>query len=54
MTDVVLDLRYDGGGYLDIASELAYMIAGPGQTAGETFELQQFNNQYPDHEPGDG
>ena len=51
VTDVVLDLRYDGGGYLDIASELAYMIAGPGQTAGETFELQQFNNQYPTTNP---
>jgi hypothetical protein len=51
VTDVVLDLRYDGGGYLDIASELAYMIAGPSQTAGETFELQQFNNQYPTTNP---
>jgi carboxyl-terminal processing protease len=27
------------------------MIAGPGQTAGETFELQQFNNQYPTTNP---
>jgi carboxyl-terminal processing protease len=51
VTDVVLDLRYNGGGYLDIASELAYMIAGPSQTAGETFELQQFNNQYPTTNP---
>ena len=51
VTDLVLDLRYDGGGYLDIASELAYMIAGPNQTAGETFELQQFNNQYPTTNP---
>jgi hypothetical protein len=51
VTDVVLDLRYNGGGYLDIASELAYMIAGPGQTAGETFELQQFNSQYPATNP---
>jgi carboxyl-terminal processing protease len=51
VTDVVLDLRYNGGGYLDIASELAYMIAGPSQTSGETFELQQFNNQYPSTNP---
>ncbi|HEX7441471.1 MAG TPA: S41 family peptidase, partial [Caldimonas sp.] len=29
VTDLVLDIRYNGGGYLDIASELAYMIAGP-------------------------
>ncbi len=44
--DLVLDLRYNGGGYLDIASEVAYMIAGPGVTAGQTFELQQFNDKY--------
>ncbi|HVT34341.1 MAG TPA: S41 family peptidase, partial [Nevskiaceae bacterium] len=44
--DLVLDLRYNGGGYLDIASEVAYMIAGPASTAGVTFELQQFNDQY--------
>jgi len=54
VSDLVLDLRYDGGGYLDIASELAYMIAGPAQTAGETFELQQFNNQYPTTNPVTG
>ena len=54
VTDLVLDLRYDGGGYLDIASELAYMIAGPNQTAGETFEQQQFNAQYPTTNPVTG
>jgi carboxyl-terminal processing protease len=45
--DLVLDLRYNGGGYLDLASELAYMIAGPAQTAGKTFELVQFNSKHP-------
>ena len=30
VTDLVLDMRYNGGGYLDIAAELAYMIAGRG------------------------
>ena len=34
VSDLVLDIRYNGGGFLDIASELAYMIAGPGPTAG--------------------
>ncbi|MGH8258896.1 MAG: S41 family peptidase, partial [Steroidobacteraceae bacterium] len=38
VSDLVLDLRYNGGGFLDIASELAYMIAGPSQTAGAYFE----------------
>jgi carboxyl-terminal processing protease len=54
VTDLVLDLRYDGGGYLALASELAYMIAGPNQTAGETFEVQQFNSQYPTTNPVTG
>lgn len=49
--DLVLDIRYNGGGYLDIASEVAYMIAGPGHTAGQTFEMQQFNSKYPTTNP---
>ena len=49
--DLVLDLRYNGGGYLDLASELAYMIAGPTQTAGKTFELLQFNSKHPTTDP---
>jgi carboxyl-terminal processing protease len=49
--DLVLDIRYNGGGYLDIASEVAYMIAGPGQTNGQTFEEQQFNSKYPTTNP---
>ena len=49
--DLVLDIRYNGGGYLDIASEVAYMIAGPGPTAGQTFELDQFNSQNPTVNP---
>jgi hypothetical protein len=43
-TDLVLDMRYNGGGYLYIASELAYMVAGPG-TAGKTFEQLIFNDK---------
>ena len=49
--DLVLDIRYNGGGYLDIASELAYMIAGPTPTAGQTFELSQFNSKNPTVNP---
>ncbi|MBS0387429.1 MAG: peptidase [Proteobacteria bacterium] len=51
VTDLVLDIRYNGGGYLDIASEVAYMIAGPGPTAGMTFELTQFNSKHPTIDP---
>ena len=52
--DLVLDIRYNGGGYLDIASEVAYMIAGAGPTAGQTFEMQQFNSKYPSTNPLSG
>ena len=38
ITDLVLDIRYNGGGYLDIASEVGFMIAGPNRSAGKTFE----------------
>jgi carboxyl-terminal processing protease len=54
VTDLVIDIRYNGGGYLDIASELAYMVAGPGPTAGQTFYNQQFNAKYPSTNPVTG
>jgi carboxyl-terminal processing protease len=54
VTDLVLDIRYNGGGYLDIASELAYMIADTNMTGGQTFELLQFNSKHPSTDPGTG
>ncbi len=53
VTDLVLDIRYNGGGLLDIASEVAYMIAGQ-QTVGQTFELSQFNSKFPSTNPVTG
>lgn len=50
IVDLILDLRYNGGGYLDIASSLAYMIAGSA-TSGRTFERLQFNDKYPSTNP---
>ncbi|MEO7057652.1 MAG: S41 family peptidase, partial [Caldimonas sp.] len=50
VTDLVLDIRYNGGGYLDIAAELAYMVAGPAQTAGKFFERLSFNDRNPFHQ----
>ncbi|MEP7302964.1 MAG: S41 family peptidase [Caldimonas sp.] len=47
VTDLVLDLRYNGGGYLDIAAELAYMIAGPTTTNGKFFERSNYNDRNP-------
>lgn len=54
ITDLILDLRYNGGGYLDIASEFAYMIAGPVPTAGQPFETLQFNDKHPTTNPVTG
>ena len=54
IVDLVLDIRYNGGGYLDIASELAYMIAGTVPTAGRTFEQIQFNDKHPTTDPVTG
>ena len=45
ITDLVLDLRYNGGGRLDIANRLAAMIAG-GAARGQTFEELQFNDKH--------
>jgi len=54
VSDLVLDIRYNGGGYLDIASEVAYMIAGPGPTTGQGFERTVFNDQHPTTDPVSG
>ena len=50
-TDLILDIRYNGGGYLDIASEVAWMIAGAGPTNGVTFEETEFNSKHPTVDP---
>jgi carboxyl-terminal processing protease len=54
ISDLVIDVRYNGGGFLDIASELAYMVAGPAQTGGRTFELLTFNDKHPATDPVTG
>jgi carboxyl-terminal processing protease len=52
--DLVLDIRYNGGGYLDIASEVGYMIAGPSATGGRTFERTVFNDKNTTRDPVTG
>ena len=47
ITDLVIDVRYNGGGYLSIASQLAYMVATPAATNGTVFERLLFNSKNP-------
>jgi hypothetical protein len=54
ISDLVLDIRYNGGGYLAIAGEVAYMIAGAVPTAGQTFERLTFNAKHPSVDPVTG
>lgn len=49
--DLVMDIRYNGGGYLTIAGALAYMIAGDAATDGRIFERLQFNDKHPTTDP---
>ena len=44
--DLVLDLRYNGGGFLAISGQLGYMIAGPANTAGKVFDDIVFNDKH--------
>jgi len=54
VVDLIIDLRYNGGGFLDIASEFSYMIAGAGPTAGQVFENLRFNDKHPVTNPVTG
>jgi len=54
VSDLVLDIRYNGGGFLDMAAQLAYMIAGDVTTAGQTFDELQFNDKHPSTDPVTG
>ena len=44
VNELVVDLRYNGGGYLDLANELAWMIGDP-SLAGKTFEKLTCNDK---------
>jgi carboxyl-terminal processing protease len=46
INELVLDLRYNGGGFLAIAAELAWMI-GDANLAGKTFEKSTCNDKNP-------
>ncbi len=48
INDLVLDIRYNGGGFLYIASELARMIGGNAIVANATFEKLLYNDKHPE------
>ena len=48
--ELVLDMRYNGGGYLTIAAELGYMVAGSA-SEGEVFDALTFNDKYTVRDP---
>ena len=52
--DLVLDLRYNGGGFLDIAGQIGYMIAGQARTNSRVFDAISFNDKYPSINPVTG
>ena len=53
IADLVLDLRYNGGGFLDIANITASMIAGT-SVRGRVFDEIQFNDKHPVTNPVTG
>ena len=48
--ELVLDMRYNGGGYLTIAAQLGYMVAGP-LAEGLIFDELTFNDKYTERDP---
>jgi carboxyl-terminal processing protease len=50
VSDLVLDMRYNGGGLLYVASELAYMVAGPA-ASGKVFQRMVYNDKIAAQDP---
>lgn len=54
VSDLILDLRYNKGGLLALASQLSYMVVGKEASFDKIFELPQFNDKYPYTNPVTG
>lgn len=48
ISELIVDLRYNGGGYLAISSQLAYMVAGNEATSGKIYEKTVYNDKIAD------
>jgi C-terminal processing protease CtpA/Prc len=51
VNELVVDLRYNGGGLLALASQFAYMVSGPNIIQNRFFEQMVFNDKYPSTDP---
>ncbi|MGJ8693046.1 MAG: S41 family peptidase [Thalassotalea sp.] len=51
VSELIIDLRYNGGGLLAMSSQLAYMVAGEAQTNNAIFETTQFNDKHQTIDP---
>jgi len=45
VSDLIVDLRYNGGGYLALSSQLAYMVAGENATNGKIYQTTVYNDK---------
>ncbi|RVU35660.1 peptidase [Rheinheimera riviphila] len=54
VSELVIDLRYNGGGLLALASQFGFMVAGPNIIQGRDFEKLVFNDKYPNTDPETG
>ena len=49
--DLILDLRYNSGGLVKYANQLASMIAGASNSKGKVFVRAEYNDKYQDQSP---
>lgn len=54
VNELVVDLRYNGGGLLALASQFAYMVSGPNIIQNRYFEKTIFNDKFPTTDPVNG
>lgn len=54
INELVIDLRYNGGGLLAISAQLGYMLSNPEENQGKTFEELIYNDKFPGINPFNG